>query len=139
MRRYRTRLSGPLLDRIDVQLGVDPVRGADLRHRSLFRGETEAARRRVHAAREAQATRAGVHGVSMVNARLTPAALELVTPLEPVLRHRLASTMESLGLSARGFHRTWRLARTLADLAGHDRIRPIDLDEALMMRRAGSK
>lgn len=139
MRRYRGRLSGPLLDRMDVQLEVGSVRGADLRHRSLFRGETEAARRRVHAAREAQAARAATYGVATVNARLTPAALERIAPLEPVLRQRLASAMETLGLSARGFHRTWRLARTLADLAGHDAIRDIDLDEALMLRRADAR
>ncbi len=139
VRRYRGRLSGPLLDRIDVQLELGSVRGADLCHRALFRGETEAARRRVHAAREVQTARAAVHGVATVNARLTPAALERIAPLEPVLRHRLASAMESLGLSARGFHRIWRLARTLADLGGHDAIRAIELDEALMLRRADAR
>ena len=107
------------------------MRAADLVRRSLFRGETDAARRRVEAARAAQVARGAV------NARLTPAALERRSPLDPVLRRRLAAAMERLGMSARGFHRAWRLARTLADLAGRDAIRECDLDEALQMRRTG--
>ncbi|MEO6462673.1 MAG: ATP-binding protein, partial [Candidatus Eisenbacteria bacterium] len=138
VRRSHARPSGPLRDRIDIQLVVAPVRGADLRHRSLFRGETEAARARVQAARAVQAERAAARGIASVNARLTPAELERTAALDPLLRRRLASAMETLGLSARGFHRTWRLARTLADLAGQGAIRPLDLDEALQLRREGA-
>src|SRR5688572_6776234 len=135
VRRYRARLSGPLLDRIDVRLVVHPVRAGSLARRSLFRAETEAARRRVGIAREAQAVRARVLGVAAVNARLTPAELERAAPIDAILRRRLAAAMETLGLSARGLHRVWRLARTLADLEGSDLVRGLDLDEALQLRR----
>jgi magnesium chelatase family protein len=136
LRRYRARLSGPLLDRIDIRLDVRSVRKQDLERCSLFHSETNAARLRVLAARAAQARRAGAFGVATANARLTPAELERAATLTPAARRRLASAMETLGLSARGFHRTWRLARTLADLEGHTDVRESDLHEALQMRRA---
>ena len=137
LRRYRARLSGPLLDRIDIRLDVPSVRKQDLERRSLFRGETDTARLRVLAARAAQAARADELAVAAMNARLTPAELERASPLTSPQRRRLASAMETLGLSARGFHRTWRLARTLADLDGRAAMHEEDLREALQMRRAG--
>jgi magnesium chelatase family protein len=130
-------LSGPLLDRLDVHLEVPSVRGRDLAHHagSLLRAETEGARRRIAAARAAQAARARSLAVAPLNARLVPAELDRAGALEPGLRRRLVHAIELLGLSARGVHRTWRLARTLADLAGEEVISASALDEALTLRR----
>ena len=128
-------MSGPLLDRIDIALEIPAVRERDLARQaaSLFRTETEAARRRIGTARAAQAERARAHGVGALNARLTAAEFACAAPLAPALQARLFHAIEVLGLSARGVHRTWRLARTLADLTGEPRVGPAAIDEALTM------
>ncbi len=134
--RYRGKLSGPLLDRIDVQLEVPPVRACDLASRagSLFRVETDAAKLRVLAARARQDARAQWLGVACINARLTPAELERAAPLGAPTRSLLAHAIETLHLSARAYHRLWRLARTLADLAEREEIGTGEVAEALTLR-----
>jgi magnesium chelatase family protein len=122
-------LSGPLLDRIDVQLEVAPVRGRELATLRLLAPQHEAARAQIAAARSAQAARG-----SGENARLTPAALERIAPLSPALKRRLLDAVEALGLSARGYHRVWRLARTLADLDGEEQVDDLRLKEAMSFR-----
>ena len=119
-----------------MHLGVEPVRARDLAGRtaSLFGSETRAARGRVLAARAAQERRAGRLGVARVNARLTPAELERVAPLEGPTRLLLSDAVEKLGLSARGYHRAWRLARTLADLGGEEAVHTKAVAEALTLR-----
>jgi magnesium chelatase family protein len=136
--RYRARLSGPLLDRLDIQLEVAPVRSRDLARRGAHAGlalEHGAARERVARAWAAQEARASAHaGVARLNARLTPEDLERVAPLEPAARRRLLDAIETLGLSARGYHRVWRLARTLADLDGVEAVSLARVYEALTFR-----
>jgi magnesium chelatase family protein len=145
VKRYRARVSGPLLDRIDLQLEVSPVRAADLARasRSIARGaggllpETEAARSRVARAREAQAARScvgGRPGAASLNARLAPRDLERIAPLEPAAQRKLLDAIEVLGLSARAYHRIWRVARTLADLDGLARIGTDQVAEAITYR-----
>lgn len=149
VRRYRGRVSGPLLDRIDLQIEVGPVRARDLtrkRSRGSRRsgggceedhasGETAAARERVQEARNAQQSRARpLDPLPALNAALPARELERVAPLSPASRARLADAMESLGLSARAFHRVWRVARTLADLEGSGEVADVHLIEAVGLR-----
>jgi magnesium chelatase family protein len=125
---YRRRLSGPLLDRIDLQVGVRRVRLEALA--SEPRAETsEAVRRRVVAARLRQLERQGC-----LNAELQPARLRRLAGLSVASRLTLERWAEQRGLTARGFHRAWRVARTSADLDGTERIEEPHVLEALGYR-----
>lgn len=125
---YRRRLSGPLLDRIDLQVSVRRVPLASLAGEPG--GESSAAvRERVLAARRRQLERQGC-----LNAQLKPARLRLLTNLEPGSRSTLERWAEQKGLTARGFHRAWRVARTVADLEGVERIGDGHIFEALGYR-----
>jgi len=125
---YRRRLSGPLLDRIDLQVGVRRVKLETLS--SEPRGEPSAAvRERVVAARRRQADRQGC-----LNAQLKPARLRQLAALEPASRRVLERWAEQRGLTARGFHRAWRVARTAADLDGSPAIAEQHVLEALGYR-----
>ncbi|MEZ5957657.1 MAG: YifB family Mg chelatase-like AAA ATPase [Hyphomonadaceae bacterium] len=126
---YQARLSGPLLDRIDIQLDVPPVTAADLALPPPIEGTAEAAARVGHA-REAQSARG-----AGLNATLDLDALErLATPDAPGAA-LLSKAAESLALSARAYHRTLKVARTIADLDGSDAVRRIHIAEALSLKR----
>lgn len=128
--RYHARLSGPLLDRIDVMLEV-PALTADELH-SATPGEASAAvRRRVLAARECQQARQ-----QCANAQLAGRALTRHCPLDDAARALLGRAIERLGLSARGHDRILRVARSIADLAGAAVIDRVHLAEAIQYRRA---
>ncbi len=139
IRRYRGRLSGPLLDRIDLRIEVPAMRARDLARRrlALFPDETAGARDRVRLARARQEARSSCLGVAATNARLTPAELERAAALDNATRRLLADAVTKLGLSARGYHRAWRLARTVADLAGETVVGAEAVAEALSMRGEG--
>jgi len=119
-----------MLDRVDVHLAVAPVKKRDLarRTRGLFLEHSEAVAR-VERARAAQHERGGPR-----NARLSAAELERFAPLPAAARRQLLDAVESLGLSARGYHRAWRLGRTLADLDGVADMTLAHVDEALAFR-----
>ncbi|MCX9156235.1 YifB family Mg chelatase-like AAA ATPase [Niveibacterium sp. 24ML] len=127
--RYRGRLSGPLLDRIDMVMEVAAVPAADLQ--AAAPGEASAAvRQRVEAADAVQQARQG-----KPNAALEAAAVErFCTPDEAGAR-LLASAIARLGLSARGTHRLLRVARTIADLAGAEGLGVSHVAEAVQLRR----
>ncbi|HYD89624.1 MAG TPA: YifB family Mg chelatase-like AAA ATPase [Vitreimonas sp.] len=126
---YQARLSGPLLDRIDIQLDVPPVTAADLALPPPIEGTAEAAAR-VGRAREAQTAReAGL------NATLALEDLERVAAPDAPGAALLAKAAESLALSARAYHRTLKVARTIADLDGSDAVRRIHVAEALSLKR----
>ena len=128
--RYRSRLSGPLLDRIDLKLEVPRVAHADLRGGAP--GESSAVvRARVVAARTRQQQRAG-----QPNAVLGNREVERDCVLDAPLHALLDRAVERLGLSARAYHRVLRVARTIADLAGAERIDAAHLSEAVQYRRA---
>lgn len=129
VQRYRGRISGPLIDRFDLAIEVPAVAYAELRGEG---GEESATvRQRVEAARERQRRRLGEGNR---NAELSSRDLGRWAKPDAAGEALLEQAMQRLGLSARGLHRVQRVARTIADLAGRDRITPSDLAEAISYR-----
>lgn len=129
--RYRGRISGPLLDRIDLHVEVPRLPPAELRPDAPAGEDSAAIRARVGAARAIQRQRAGC-----LNAGLSQAATMAWCRLQPHDQALLERAIESLHLSARSLHRILRVARTIADLAGHPAIATAHLTEALGYRHA---
>ena len=130
--RYRNKISGPLLDRIDLHVDVPAVPYEDLKK---TRSEVDSAsmRQNIVAAREVQARRYDGQRISL-NAELSGSALEKYCTLGEDEHTFLKQAVESLGLSARAYTRTLRLARTIADLTGEDSIGVGHLAEAINYR-----
>ncbi len=127
--RYRSKISGPLLDRFDLHVEV-PVQGGDVLMRQGGDGETSATvRERVLAARARQAER------GCLNAALSGRDLQSACRLDGTGERLLTGAMEKLGLSARALHRILRVARTLADLEGSEELGQSHLVEALGYRQ----
>lgn len=126
--RYRSRISGPLLDRVDLHVAVPALRAEDLE--GAPRGESSATvRARVVCARERQLARQGV-----ANARLTGVQAEERADAVPRARQLLRDASARQLLSARAHHRLLKVARTIADLAGADRVDEHHVGEALSYR-----
>jgi magnesium chelatase family protein len=134
VKRYRSRLSGPLLDRIDLHVSVPPVTIDQLQSRE--RAEpSESVRARVIAARAAQRARAEAKETSAAcNAALTHRDLDRVALPCPRARRLLHGTTARLGISARGYTRIRRVARTVADLEGSDAVTVGHFSEAIAGR-----
>src|SRR5689334_4964340 len=129
IQRYRSRVSGPLLDRIDLKLEVPRVAQAELRATSP--GESSAdVRARVIAARGRQIARAG-----KPNAVLTNREADRCCVLDPRSHALIDRAIERLGLSARAYHRVLRVARTIADLDGAERLAAEHVSESIQYRR----
>ena len=126
---YRNRISGPLLDRIDIQIEVSAVSCDELA--DLPRGESSAAMRaRVVAAREIQARRfAGLPGVTC-NAEIRSRDLPRYCPLDAEAQRFMKGKLKELDLSARAYDRVLKVSRTIADLAGREEITWEDVSEA---------
>ncbi|MGH8032130.1 MAG: YifB family Mg chelatase-like AAA ATPase [Luteimonas sp.] len=132
IRRYRGRLSGPLLDRIDLHIDVPRLPPSDLRP-DAPNGESSAAiRARIEAARQIQHRRAG-----KPNAQLNQAETMAVCRLQPRDQQLLERAIDALQLTARSMHRILRVARTIADLVDAANIASPHLAEALAYRGAG--
>ena len=127
--RYRSRLSGPLLDRIDLQVRLAPVVATELHDRTAVPESSAQVRARLSVARERQSIRSGVS-----NAHLPVADLERCVWLDGACRALLESATTRLGFSARAYHRLLRLARTIADLGDSERVTRDHLCEALQFR-----
>jgi magnesium chelatase family protein len=132
---YQGRISGPLMDRIDLQVEVPPVSPADLALPPPAEGTAQAAAR-VATARALQAERAaGSDDAAPLNAQAQGDYLERIADLDPAARELLARAAETGNLTARGWTRTLRLARTIADLEGSPSVRRVHIAEALIYRR----
>ncbi|MEX1033940.1 MAG: YifB family Mg chelatase-like AAA ATPase [Cellvibrionaceae bacterium] len=126
--RYRRRISGPLLDRFDLHVPVNAVNTR--RFQEASEGESSTAiRARVMACRERQRSRQ-----DKSNSRLSGRELERVCWLDEGQQELLETAMENLGLSARAYHRTLRVARTLADMEAAPEVSTRNLTEALSYR-----
>jgi magnesium chelatase family protein len=131
--RYRSRISGPLLDRIDIHLEVPAVAYRDL---TIGDGEESSAaiRARVERARTLQRERfrdqPGIHANAHMTARDLRRHCRLSEPVETLLRNAVTR----LGLSARAYHRVLKIARTIADLAGAEELTPAHVGEAIQYR-----
>src|SRR5689334_3223033 len=132
---YQARISGPLLDRIDLHIEVPAVTAADLILPPPTEGSAEV-RARVIAAREVQRARFAALGAKGVrtNAECSGALLEQVAMPDQAGVALLRQASETLQLSARGFHRTLRVSRTLADLDGTEQVARMHVAEALSYR-----
>jgi magnesium chelatase family protein len=130
--RYQRRLSGPLLDRIDIHVEVPRVEYEKLTGTTA--PETSVTtRERVEAARQVQRERfAGTKRTA--NADMGPKEVRQYCPVEPSAQSLLKAAVSQLHLSARAFHRTLKLARTIADLAGSDVLGPAHVAEAIQYR-----
>ncbi|MEZ5777883.1 MAG: YifB family Mg chelatase-like AAA ATPase [Paracoccaceae bacterium] len=130
---YLGRISGPLMDRIDLRVEVPPVAYTDLDLPDA--GESSASvASRVAAARATQTARFKDHPEARVNADAEGRLLEDVASPDAEGRALLATVAERFGLSARGYHRVLRVARTIADLAGSDDVRKPHVAEAVSFR-----
>ncbi|HXE56966.1 MAG TPA: YifB family Mg chelatase-like AAA ATPase [Gemmatimonadales bacterium] len=131
--RYRARISGPLLDRIDIHLAVPPVAYADLAGDQPAE-PSAAIRARVERARELQRARfrgqPGIFANAHMSAREVRRHCRVAPPVEALLR----AAITRLGLSARAYHRVLKIARTIADLAGADELAPAHVSEAIQYR-----
>src|SRR3954463_9435561 len=132
---YQARISGPLMDRIDLRIEVPAVTAADLILPPPAEGSAEVAAR-VAAARDIQVARYAAAGLPNVrtNAEAPSAVLETIAQPDSQGQKLLRDAAETMKLTARGYHRVLRVARTLADLDGAEKIGRLHLAEALSYR-----
>lgn len=133
IQRYVGRISGPLLDRIDIHIDVPAVRFKELLGQGPESEGSEQIRARVVAARERQSARLRDEGI-FSNAQMPPRLIRRYCRLDAEGERLLESAMKRLGLSARAYDRILKVSRTIADLDGRDEILPAHLAEAVGYR-----
>jgi magnesium chelatase family protein len=133
VQRYRSRISGPLLDRVDMHLNVPPVAYDELAARAPAES-SDAVRARVEAARDRQLARFRGLPNLYANAHMGPRELARFVHIDAATERVLKTAIAKLGLSARAYHRVLKLARTLADLEGCDDVRAGHVAEAIQYR-----
>ncbi len=132
IQKYMSRISGPLLDRIDLHIKVDEVHYDELSSDRLAESSADV-KARVNAARALQIKRFAGTGVYS-NARMTSAMIKRYCALDGECRNALSDAFDNLGLSARAYTRILKVARTIADLAGSEKIEKAHIKEAVMYR-----
>ena len=131
--RYLARVSGPLLDRIDIQIEVPPVDFAALSDRSKREETSAVIKARVNAARRIQQERFR-GGKTTCNAKMSAAEIERYCELDAAGKALVQKIFDSLGLSARAYTKILKLSRTIADVEGSERILPQHITEAIRYR-----
>ncbi|MCG3112597.1 MAG: YifB family Mg chelatase-like AAA ATPase [Candidatus Manganitrophus sp. SB1] len=137
IQRYRAKVSGPLLDRIDLHIEVPAVPFRDLTTETQDES-SEIIRKRVLAAREVQRARYEKDGIRC-NAQLRPRQIKKYCPIDEPSRRLVEMAMERLGLSARAYNRILKVARSIADLEQRERISATDIAEAVQYRSLDRK
>ena len=135
--RYMGKISGPLLDRIDIQIEVTPVKYQKLEGNTK-QETSEEIKKRVNRARKIQQERYCEYGIYS-NSELTPTLIEKYCKLDDNCRKLLQNAFEKLGLSARAYSRIIKVARTIADLDGKENIEMNHLAEAIGYRSLDRK
>lgn len=133
VQKYLNKVSGPLLDRIDLHVEVTPVPFSELS--AIKKGEPSSViRERVILAREIQASRYKNHSGIYCNAQISSKMLKEFCTIDTVCQNLLKTAMEKLNLSARAYDRILKVSRTIADLASEETIKPEHLAEAIQYR-----
>ena len=135
--RYMGKISGPLLDRIDIQIEVTPVKYQKLENNDNVENSEEI-KERVDRARKIQLERYKEHGI-FSNSELTPAVSNIYCKLNVQSKEIIQNAFEKLGLSARGYGRILKVARTIADLDGSEFIESQHVAEAIQYRSLDRK
>lgn len=133
VQRYLNKISGPLLDRIDLHVEVTPVHFNELSSQKTSES-SEAVRDRVISAREIQAKRFEQNAGVYCNAQMSSKLLKEVCVINEIGRKLLKAAMDKLNLSARAYDRILKVSRTIADLEGSEDIKPEHLAEAIQYR-----
>ncbi|MCR5102111.1 MAG: YifB family Mg chelatase-like AAA ATPase [Butyrivibrio sp.] len=133
IKRYLSHVSGPILDRIDICIETPKVDVADLNNNNSLNENSETIRNRVMKARKIQEERFKNTGLRF-NSDMSPADINKYCRLGMKEKMYMERVFRSMGLSARAYHRTLRVARTIADLEGAENVREIHLSEAVCYR-----
>lgn len=132
--RYRGRISGPLLDRIDMQIEVPAVPQEELMQRRSTGEKSSVVRQRVEKSHQLQINRQ-----NKTNNRLSVKEIDQFCALDTVSEKLLKQAISRLNLSARAYHRILKVARTIADLSGREKINNQHIAEAIQYRRLDKK
>jgi magnesium chelatase family protein len=132
IQRYLARVSGPLLDRIDLHIQVPAVKYQELAQDEKCE-DSAAIRERILAARCIQGKRLEAFGI-FCNAQMTPRTLRRFCKLDAASEKQMENAITRLGLSARAYDRILRVSRTMADLEGNDNIEARHVSEAIQYR-----
>ncbi|MCD6012668.1 MAG: YifB family Mg chelatase-like ATPase [Flavipsychrobacter sp.] len=133
VQKYLNKISGPLLDRIDLHVEVTPVAFTELSSQKTSEN-SDAVRERVIKAREIQAKRFEAHEGIYCNAQIGSKLLKEICAINPIGQNLLKTAMDRLNLSARAYDRILKVSRTIADLAASEDIKPEHLAEAIQYR-----
>jgi magnesium chelatase family protein len=133
VQKYLNKISGPLLDRIDLHVEVTPVPFSQLSDLSV-QEKSENIRDRVMKARDIQAERYSNNPGIYCNAQISSKMLKEICAINPVGQNLLKAAMEKLNLSARAYDRILKVSRTIADLSASPEIKPEHLAEAIQYR-----
>jgi magnesium chelatase family protein len=136
IRRYRSKISGPLLDRIDIHIEVPALKYDDISAKRAGESSGTVAER-VARARSTQLDRfatAGTRHPVYCNAQMGPQLIRRFCPVTSQSDEILRAAIDRLGLSARAYHRVLKVARTIADLEGKESIQPSHITEAVQYR-----